>query len=248
MLTKETYQRYSRQLLVDPFNDLAQQQLIHSSVLIVGAGGLGCAAAQYLVGSGVGHLLLMDHDKVDISNLHRQPLYVESDVGSYKAESAARRLLQINSTGRISALTYQADEAVLETFIPLVDIVLDCTDNLPTRFIINSLSYKHKKPLFIGAATGSLAQFVALNPAQNHGCYACLYAPEQDTGNSCLSQGILGPVVALAGNYQALASLYYLSGSNQLDWGRLHVFDGSKMQWKQFAIPKRSECAVCGDK
>ncbi len=248
MLAKEDYQRYSRQLLVEPFDETAQQNLLQASVLIVGMGGLGCAAAQYLVGSGIGHVLLMDPDTVEVSNLHRQPLYTEDDVGHYKAEAAARRLLKMNRSVRVSALTYRATDAELKAFIPLVDGVLDCTDNLATRFSINEMAYQFNTPLFIGAATGNSGQFIALNPQQHHGCYACLYSPEQDTGNNCIAQGILGPVVALAGNYQALATMHYLSQMNQPDWGHLHVFDGINMQWRKFSIPRRPDCPVCGRK
>ncbi|NMH59850.1 HesA/MoeB/ThiF family protein [Alteromonas ponticola] len=248
MLTKEMYQRYSRQLLVEQFDETAQQRLHNASVLIIGAGGLGCAAAQYLAGSGVGHLLIMDHDNVDLSNLQRQPLYREADVGKNKAESAARQLLTLNSEIRISPLVYQATPALLEALMPVVDIILDCTDNLPTRLMINEAAYYFDKPLFIGAASGNLAQFIALSPRQRHGCYACLYSPDQHTGNNCLTQGILGPVVAIAGNYQALAALYYLSNINTPEWGQLHVFDGMKMQWSQYAIPKRANCSICGDR
>ncbi len=245
MLGKKLYQRYSRQLLVDNFDETAQHNLMQATVLVIGLGGLGCAALQYLVGSGVGHVLLMDSDKVEIANLHRQPLYTEDDIGTYKAEAAAKRLFKINSNVRISPLTYRATRLELEAFFPFADVVLDCTDNLPSRFLINELAYAFNKPLFIGAATGNQAQFIALNPQHTHGCYACLYLPDQDTGNNCLEQGILGPVVALAGNYQALATLYFLSQTRQPEWGRIHYFDGTNMQWEQFFIPKRAECPIC---
>ncbi|MCA1767201.1 MAG: HesA/MoeB/ThiF family protein, partial [Idiomarina sp.] len=170
-LNDEQLLRYSSNLLVKEIGEAGQQRLLESHVLIIGLGGLGCPASQYLASSGVGQLTLVDHDTVSLSNLQRQTLYSMTDIGLSKAEQAADCLVRLNPGINVRAVIEKASEKNLETLVAAADLVLDCTDNREARYLINKSCYQLNTPLISAAARGFNGQLIALNPEQSHGCY-----------------------------------------------------------------------------
>lgn len=239
--------RYSRQIMLDDFDYEGQQQLIDSKVLIIGLGGLGCPVAIYLAAAGVGELRLADFDRVDLSNLQRQIAHGESDIGRPKVLSAKDEIKRINADTRVVCIDKKLSDDLLHETIAGVDIVIDCSDNFPTRFEINSACYAQKKPLVSGAAIRSEGQIVvfdsrnALSP-----CYRCLYNDTLDDRQlSCAQSGVFAPLVGIVGSVQAMEAIKVLSGFGETLMGRLLVLDAKVMEWRKLTIPKNASCPVC---
>ncbi|GGD65848.1 HesA/MoeB/ThiF family protein [Lacimicrobium alkaliphilum] len=248
MLSDAEMIHYSRQILLPEVEEIGQHRLKQACVLIVGLGGLGCAAAQYLTGAGIGKLLLADGDRLSPSNLPRQPLYSSQHSGQLKAQLSARRLAAQNPHIDILPITeYLRGEGLYEQ-VSKADLVLDCSDNMASRQAINAACYAHSTALIIGAAMGFSGQFLALNPAHDHGCYRCLYEPEQAPPQGCQHAGVIGPVVAMMGLMQALEGIKYLANTGSVPWGTLHLFDGLKHSWQHYALPRTPQCQICGDR
>ncbi|PPQ96256.1 hypothetical protein CVT26_005583 [Gymnopilus dilepis] len=213
-LPLEDYQRYGRQMILDGVGLEGQLKLRQSSVVVVGAGGLGCPALQYLGAAGVGRIGIIDHDRVELSNLQRQILHNEETLGKYKAESAATALKRLNSglevNVMVSALTSDNALSILEPY----DIVLDCTDNVPTRYLLSDACVTLKKPLISGAAQKLEGQLCVFNLGPESPCYRCLYPqpPPQESVGSCAELGILGVVTGTIGNLQALEAIKIILG------------------------------------
>ena len=233
--------RYARQILLREVGVAGQNVLRDSSVLVLGLGGLGSAAAQYLAAAGVGRMVIADRDVVDLSNLQRQILYAQSDVGRAKPDAAADRLRALN---RETEFELCKDEAWRDV-VAHVDVVLDCSDNFPTRFAVNECCVRARKPLVSGAAIrfeGQLAVFDARR--SDSPCYACLYPQQGDVAETCEEAGVLGPTVGMIGSLQALAALKLLLGIGD-DVGRLHLWNAIDMSWKTTKVPRDPRCAVC---
>lgn len=248
MLSDQELMHYSRQILLPECEENGQLRLKQATALIIGLGGLGCAAAQYLAGAGVGRLTLADGDCLAPSNLPRQPLYSLQHNGQLKATLAARRLQTQNSHISITALSEYLHGQELYKQVGEADVVLDCSDNIASRQAINAACYAHCKPLMVGAAMGFSGQFLALNPALEHGCYRCLYQPDQAPPQGCQHAGVMGPVVAMMGLLQALESIKLLADAGPVPWGSLQLFDGLNQRWQQHRLPPTPECPICGDK
>lgn len=230
--------RYSRQIVLREVGVNGQKILRDSSALVVGLGGLGSAAALYLAGAGIGKLMLCDRDRVDASNLHRQILYTQADVGRFKIEAARERLAAQNPDVALEVLAPEGIEAAIKK----ADVVLDCTDNFPSRFALNEFCAKARKPLVSGAAIrfeGQIAVF-DLRRADSP-CYACLYPNTGETQETCEEAGILGPVAGVVGSMQALAALKLLLGDNS-DSGKLHIWNAKTMQWKSVTLKRDPQC------
>lgn len=235
-------ERYHRQTL--HIGPTAQQRLRHAKVLVVGAGGLGCPALLYLAGAGVGTLGVIDHDTVDVGNLHRQVLFTLADVGHNKAEAAAARLHALNPDVTLHA---HAEELTAENAVGLFaayDLILDGTDNFAARYLINDTAVKLGKPLVHGAVEGDEGRVALFDPA--HGpCYRCLYPhPPQAAIRNCAEAGILGPLVGIIGAAQALEAIRHLISEPSLR-GKLWMLDSASMDSSTLAIPKRADCPTC---
>ncbi|ABG41052.1 [molybdopterin synthase] sulfurylase [Paraglaciecola sp. T6c] len=244
-LTKALALRYARQILLPAIDLDGQEALMGSKVLIIGVGGLGCAAAQYLVSSGIGEITLVDDDKVELSNLHRQVLHHEQDVGVKKVDSAKTSLLANNSLCVINTIDERLDDNALSQHVSQHNVVLDCTDNLATRQQINKLCFTHKVPLISGAAIRFEGQ-VSTYLMDNHSpCYQCLSQvfPEQQL--SCMEAGVIPPLVGVIGSMQALEAIKYLTGAGELLNGILQLFDAKSSQFQRFSIPKNPQCSIC---
>ncbi|WP_414828355.1 HesA/MoeB/ThiF family protein [Alteromonas sp. H39] len=244
MLTDQEYLRYGASMCLEAFGEHGQLTLKRARVTVIGLGGLGCAASQYLAAAGAGTLVLVDDDTVQLSNLQRQVLYTTGQVGTLKAQNAVQSLRQLNDDISIEAKAIRVDEHNAYSLIAGSDVVLDCTDNLASRWIINKACYQAGIPLISGAAEGWQGQLLSLSPSQPHGCYACLYPPGTEESPACERAGVMGPLVGIIGAAQAFQAIRVVAGEFT-DWGMLHTFDGASMNWSQFYLPASAYCSHC---
>lgn len=247
-LSREQVERYSRQLLVPGFGIGGQRRLCDSSVLIVGAGGLGCPAGLYLAGAGVGRIGFVDYDSVEQTNLHRQVLHYEDRVGAGKAESACQTLRALNSTIALVAHSVKLAAGNAVELAMQYDLVLDASDNAVTRYIANDACIKAGKPLVSGAALRWEGQLTTYNHAGGP-CYRCLYPepPPPAAVTNCDAGGVIGAVTGVIGSLQALEAIRILSGQPANYSGRLLVFDGAGGRLRTVQLrPRRAGCACAG--
>lgn len=239
--------RYSRQILLPEIDLEGQKRLAASRVLIVGLGGLGCPAAQYLVAAGVGHLVLCDGDVVEVSNLQRQILFSDVDIGQHKAIVAASRLSDQNPGVSLSAIPERADAALLAHHVPDVDLVLDCSDNFATRHAVNRACLFARKPLVSAAAVRFEGQVAVFDFREEGGpCYACLYpAGEATTEDTCSRNGVLGPLLGMLGSMQALEAVRLLAGGRSPLAGQVLLLDAKNWEWRRIALPRDPHCGAC---
>jgi molybdopterin/thiamine biosynthesis adenylyltransferase len=241
-------QRYARHLMLDALGVEGQRRLLAGHALVVGAGGLGCPAAMYLASAGVGRITLVDHDTVDLTNLQRQIGHQHSRLGQPKAESLRHSLLALNPGLQVQAQVRRADDALLDTLLPTMDVVLDCTDNFKTRHLINQACVRHGKPLVSGAAIGFDGQ-VSVYDSRHDGapCYACLFPPEAAFEDvACSTLGVFAPLVGIVGTTQAAEALKLLAGMGQPLAGRLLMLDALAMRWDEVVLARQANCPVCG--
>ncbi len=245
-MNDEELLRYSRQIMLPDFDIEGQDKLLASHVLIVGLGGLGSPAALYLGAAGIGHMTLVDDDTVELSNLQRQIAHDTSAVGSNKAESAAKTIYEINPGITVDVLAQRLDEDALRKLLAEADIVLDCTDNFETRYILNDLCWAEEVPLVSGAAIrweGQVSLFDPKNPESP--CYRCLY-PTGDSGAlNCSENGVIAPLVGIIGTCQALEAIKHLSNTGESLAGHILYFDGKYMEWRKLRLTKNPQCSIC---
>ncbi|NXN27796.1 MOCS3 sulfurtransferase, partial [Nycticryphes semicollaris] len=241
--------RYSRQLVLPELGVRGQLLLARSSVLVVGCGGLGCPLAQYLAAAGVGRLGLVDHDVVEMSNLHRQVLHGEARRGLSKAISAAAALRLLNSTVQYVPYCGALSSRTALELVRQYDIVADCSDNVPTRYLVNDACVLAGKPLVSGSALRMEGQLVVYN-YQGGPCYRCLFPkpPPPETVTNCADGGVLGVVPGILGCIQALEVLKIASGMGSSFNQFMLVFDAHEGRFRNIKLrPKKPDCAVCGD-
>ncbi|MDY6828580.1 MAG: molybdopterin-synthase adenylyltransferase MoeB [Pseudomonadota bacterium] len=247
-MNDEQLLRYSRHLLLKEVDIDGQERLLAAKVAIVGMGGLGSAAAIYLAASGVGELRLIDDDQVDLSNLQRQIVHSESDLGRPKVASAADHLRALNSTTRTTTHAQRFSAESGGQLLEGVDLALDCSDNFATRFTLNRVSHAQRTPLLSAAAVGMDGQLTMFDPRDAASpCYHCLYgerATEEE--QSCARSGVLAPLVGVMGTLQALEAIKWLAGVGEKLVGRLLVFDARDLEWRSLKLPKDPRCPVCG--
>ncbi len=240
-------QRYSRQILLPQIGLEGQQKLLNSSVLIVGLGGLGSPLAMYLAAAGVGELVIADGDRVDLSNLQRQIIHRNADIGRTKVESARDTLLALNPEVKITPLDFRLTEQELENAINRVDAVADASDNFATRFALNAACVRAKKPLVSGAAIRMEGQ-IAVFDARRHDspCYRCLYRDRPGEEEGCAQLGVLAPVPGVIGAVQAVELVKLLAGITESLAGYLLVLDALTMEWRRLKLARDPGCPVCG--
>jgi molybdopterin/thiamine biosynthesis adenylyltransferase len=239
--------RYSRHILLDDIGIEGQQRLADAHALIIGAGGLGSPVALYLGTAGIGRLTICDHDSVDLTNLQRQIVHRHDRIGTPKALSARRTLLEIDPALRIDARQQRADAALLEELVPQADVVLDCSDNFRTRHAVNAACVKHRKPLVSGAAIGFDGQVSVYDSRRPEApCYACLFPPQADYEEvACATMGVFAPLVGIIGCVQAAEALKLIVGIGQPLAGRLLMLDTRAMEWTELQTPRNPACRVC---
>lgn len=249
MLSDAEILRYSRHLLLEEVGEPGQQALKNSRVLIIGLGGLGSPAAMYLAAAGVGTLVVADFDSLEVSNLQRQIAYQSDDIGTDKAELMKQRLAKLNPEIRVRTVNAQMDEAQLSMELMMVDLVLDCTDNMQSRQMINAACVKARVPLIVGAAIRFEGQLMFFDHRQSDSaCYHCLFPDNEQQQLNCSNSGVLGPVVGTIGTMQALEAIKQIVGLPSGLKNRLKLFDGKTLDWQTFTISKDPECSVCGQK
>ena len=239
--------RYSRHILLDEIGIEGQEKILAARVLVVGCGGLGAAALPYLAASGVGKLIIADHDTIDDTNLQRQTAFTEADIGQAKAQVMAGRLKAVNSACDITALTEKLDEVRLTELMRAADIVLDCTDNYPTRQAINRAAVATRTPLVSGAAVRFEGQIAVYRPdLPDSPCYACLFDGDTADDGACALFGVFSPLVGIIGATQAAEALKVLAGIGTPAHGKLMTYDALAGEWHTFRLERRPECRVCG--
>ncbi len=217
---------------------------------MVGAGGLGCPAALYLVSSGVGRLTIADSDNVDLTNLQRQILYRTDSVGAKKVEEARRTLSAVNPEVEIVALAQRVEGNEAERLVAAADVVLDCSDNFATRHALNRACVKHRKPLVSGAAIRFDGQLMVFDlRSADAPCYACLFPEEGEVEEvQCSTMGVMAPLTGAIGAMQALEAVKLLAGAGETPRGQLTLFDAKASELRSVRVKKDPGCAVCGER
>lgn len=245
-MNDELLLRYSRHLLLPNFDVAGQEKLIAATVLIVGLGGLGCPVAMYLGAAGVGHLILVDDDQVDLSNLQRQIAHTTASIGRNKAESARATVLALNPEIKVTVLAERLDAARMLELAGDCDAIVDCTDNFKTRFALNRAAVASRVPLISGAAIRMEGQLSVFDTRQSGTpCYHCLYEEGQDGDMNCSENGVLAPLVGVIGSLQALECIKVLSGTGNTLCGRLLLLDAVSMQFREMRLEQNPDCPVC---
>jgi len=240
--------RYARHILLDEFGVEAQERILASRILVVGAGGLGSPVVAYLAASGVGSIILVDDDQVELSNLQRQIAHTTDRLGWDKVESAKLHIEQLNPEVKVTPVVQRLDEAGLMHWVQQVDLVLDCCDNFATRHAINRACVALRKPLVSGAAirfSGQVSTYDLRQPEAP--CYHCLF-PEADDVEElrCATTGVLSPLLGMVGSAQAVEALKLLGGFGEPLVGRLLSVDAFNMNWHTVRFRKDPACPICG--
>lgn len=241
--------RYSRHILLDQIGIEGQERLLSARALIVGAGGLGCPAALYMAAAGVGTLVIVDDDEVDLTNLQRQILHREHSVGRAKVESARESLLDINPGVQVIALKQRLQGDELTAQIAAADVVLDCSDNFATRHAINRACVGTRTPLVSGAAIRFDGQVSVFDSRETDApCYHCLF-PEGGEAEEvrCAVMGVFAPLTGIIGSVQAAEALKLLAQTGRSLAGRLLLLDALGMEWRSISLPRDPGCPVCGE-
>jgi adenylyltransferase/sulfurtransferase len=246
ILSDQEMLRYNRQIILKQFDFEGQEALKQAAVLVLGAGGLGCASSQYLATAGIGSMTLIDDDVVELSNLQRQVLHHDSDIGSKKVDSAAAALRELNPHIAINTIDKRLSDDELSELIAQHTLVLDASDNLDTRNQLNRLCYALKKPLVSGAAIrmeGQVSVFTYQGPQQP--CYQCLSALFGNAALSCVEAGVMAPVVGIIGAVQAMEAIKVIASYGEPKQGKILMLDAMSMSWREMNLMKMPNCPVC---
>jgi adenylyltransferase/sulfurtransferase len=246
-MNDEQLTRYSRHLLLDEFGEDAQEALLRSRALIIGAGGLGCPAALYLAAAGVGTLAIADGDAVDLTNLQRQILHTTASIGRAKVASASESLARLNPEVAVEALHRRLEGDALREQVALADVVLDCSDNFETRHAVNRACVQLRKPLVSGAAVRFDGQLTVFDLRQaDSPCYECLFPSDAELEETrCAVMGVFAPLTGIVGTVQAAEAIKLLAGVGQTLNGRLLLLDALHMEWRSIRLKKDPACRMC---
>ena len=248
MFTEEQVQRYSRHIILPNIGGKGQRKLLDSSVLVIGAGGLGSPVAMYLAAAGIGKLGIVDFDQVDVTNLQRQILHTTADVGRSKVASAVEHLRAINPTIEVvghETLLFSTN--VFEIFEGY-DVIVDGTDNFPVRYLVNDATQFTGKPLVYGSIYQFEGQATVFTPGQETPCYRCLFPapPPPGTVPSCAEGGVFGVLPGVIGSIQATEAIKIITGEGDTLEGRLLLYDALAMDFQEMKIRWDADCPVCG--
>jgi len=246
-MNDEQLLRYSRHILLNEIGVEGQERIAQAHALIIGAGGLGSPVALYLGSAGVGCITLVDDDTVDLTNLQRQIAHTVERVGQSKVRSAAAAIAAINPYVQVHQVQQRGDAASMSSLVAQADVVLDCSDNFPTRQAVNSACVLHHKPLVSGAAIrfdGQISVYDLREAASP--CYACVFAPDASFEETrCATMGVFAPLVGIIGTMQAAEALKLLAQVGRSLAGRLQMLDARAMEWTEVRIPRKADCPVC---
>ena len=244
-LNKNQIERFSRQIILKNIGTIGQKKILNSKVLIIGMGGLGCPAAEFLTRSGVGTIGIVDNDLVSLSNIHRQSLYDEGDLNKSKVKVAHKKLKIINLKTRINIFNFKLDKKNFEKIIKNYDYIVDGTDNFETKFLVNDLSLKYKKFLVTGAISkfdGHIFTFNFNN--KKNSCLRCFYQEEtiSDEILNCEYEGILGTIAGIVGTMQANEILKKIINIGQNLNGFILIIDLLNLNFRKVKLSKRKKC------
>ena len=245
-MNDEQLLRYSRQIMLPEMDIAGQEKLLAARVLIVGMGGLGSPAVLYLAAAGVGQLVLVDHDRVDLSNLQRQIAHKTSSIDEFKVISAARSIAEINPDTDVTTIDHQLVGDELVESIRRCDVVLDATDNFEARYAINDACWEARVPLVSGAAIRWEGQVAVFDPRSDTSpCYRCLYGEGDDAALNCAENGVVAPLVGIIGTCQAIEAIKLITGIGEPLTRSVLVFDGKTMEWRKLGLAKDPQCPTC---
>ncbi|MCD6542112.1 MAG: HesA/MoeB/ThiF family protein [Thermoplasmata archaeon] len=233
-------ERYRRQIAIPGFGIEAQKKLSRARVVILGLGGLGSAVSIYLTVAGVGHLKVVDRDKIEKNNLNRQILYTEEDLGKWKAEVAEKRLKEMNSDIEVEGLREEINEDNIRELIRDADAVVDCLDNFETRFLVNRAVVELNKPFFHGACRAFYGQVMTIIPRVTP-CLRCIF-PESIPKD----RSIIGVTAGLIGLIEATEVIKYLTGTGECLYGKILIYDATRMSFDIIEVDRNPDCEVCG--
>ncbi|MBA7655402.1 putative adenylyltransferase/sulfurtransferase MoeZ [subsurface metagenome] len=240
MLTREELERYDRQIMIKGFGEEGQEKLKGAKVVIAGAGGLGSPASIYLTAAGVGTIRIVDHDRVELSNLNRQVLHWDEDIGKRKVDAALEKLKRLNQGVKIEVTEETITETNVSQLVTGFDLIVDAMDNLETRFVLNKAALERNIPFFHGAVYGFEGRATTIIPGQT-ACLRCLYRgliPREKFP-------VIGVTPAVIGCIQATEVIKYIVGIGELLTNRLLVFDGLYMKFMEFKVKKAPRCEHC---
>ena len=245
-LNKKLIERYSRQIILKDVGSIGQKKIINSKVLVVGVGGLGCPVIDYLSRAGVGNIGIVDNDRVNISNIHRQSLYNSKDIGKFKVNVAKQKIKLINPQVKIKTFKLRVDKKNIEKILRSYDFIVDGSDNFKTKFLLNKYCLNHKKILIVGAISkmdGHIFTFDYKN--ENNPCLKCFYQTEpSDEILNCEYEGILGPVAGIVGNIQAIEVLKKILKIGDKSDKKILILDLSKLDFRRVEFKKKTGC-IC---
>jgi molybdopterin/thiamine biosynthesis adenylyltransferase len=240
-------ERYSRHIILRELGGLGQRRIKDSKVLIIGAGGLGAPIIQYLAASGVGTIGIIDHDKVSLSNLQRQVIYLTNQVGEQKVFSAADAIYKLNSNVNVRPYNRRLNSEIAEEIFSEYDVIVDGTDNFETRYIANSAATTTKKPLVSGALSQWEGQVSVFAPHQGGPCYACVFPtpPKDGLALTCSEGGVFSPLPGVVGSVMAVETLKILSQSGETLLGQMFIYDGLRGESRKIKLKPIKKCPVC---
>jgi adenylyltransferase/sulfurtransferase len=242
MLTAEEFERYERQIIIQGFGEEGQEKLKKAKVFIAGAGGLGSPISIYLVAAGVGTVRIVDHDKVELSNLNRQVLHWEEDIGKRKIDAALDKLKRLNQGVKVDTIEETITEANVCSLVTDFDLIVDAMDNLPTRYALNKAAVEKNIPFFHGAVYGFEGRVMTIIPGQT-ACLMCIYRGHIPPKEKF---PVLGTTPAVVGCIQATEVIKYIVGIGELLTNRLLVYDGLNLKFTEFKVKKDPKCEHCG--
>ena len=246
IFNKKLIERYSRQIVLKNVGPSGQKKIIGSRVLVVGAGGLGCPVIDYLSRAGVGNIGVIDHDKVNISNIHRQSLYNSKDIGKFKVSVIKKKIKLINPEVKIKIFKERIEKKNIEKIFKNYDFIIDGSDNFKTKFLLNKYSIKYKKILIVGAISkmdGHVFTFDFKN--KDNPCLKCFYQSEpSDEILNCEFEGILGPVAGIVGNIQAIEILKKILNLSKESNKKILILDLLNLNFRKAEFSKKKNC-IC---
>lgn len=247
-LTEQQLERYARHLILKGVGASGQKKLLEAKVLVIGAGGLGSPAIIYLAASGVGTIGIADGDDLELSNMQRQIIHRNEAIGTSKAESAARRVKEINPDVKVNVYPQRVNSENIGKLIESYDFIIDGVDNFATKFLINDACVLAKKPFCHAGIREFYGQVLTYVPGEGP-CYRCIFeeVPEEGDIDSCSTAGVIGSIPGIIGSIQALEAQKYLTGTGELLTGRILTFDGLTMKFRTVEVKEGSPtCRVCG--
>ena len=250
MLSDDNLERYARQVIMPEVGEDGQERLLAARVLIVGAGGLGSPVILYLAAAGIGRMTILDDEQVELTNLNRQIAHTTASIGTPKVEQAAAAARALNPAITITARRERLDADNVETLLEQHDLVIDCSDNVETRYRLGDAAHRTARPLVFGGAVRSEGQLALFDSGRDPSspCFRCVFPdmPDAEQAPGCSEAGILGPVTGVIGTLQALAAVNLILGIGGTQTGRLLLFDGPGAGFMEISTQPRAGCATCG--